>query len=80
VESPFSDIGDIGAKIAHKASEVIVSKYEVLVLATHGLVPGELSGLTQPGLALSAPDVAGVEGNGLLIIGRNPLSSPRLSR
>jgi tetratricopeptide (TPR) repeat protein len=34
--------------------------------ATHGLVPGELDGLDQPALALSAPDVAGVEGDGLL--------------
>src|SRR5262245_7558650 len=29
-------------------------------------VPGELDGLTQPALALSAPDVAGVSGDGLL--------------
>jgi len=29
-------------------------------------VPGELDGLTQPALALTAPDVAGVEGDGLL--------------
>ena len=36
------------------------------MFATHGLVPGELSGLTQPGLALSASDVAGVEGDGPL--------------
>jgi CHAT domain-containing protein len=43
-----------------------LSRYKVLVFATHGLVPGELNGLTQPALALSAPDVAGVEGDGLL--------------
>jgi CHAT domain-containing protein len=29
-------------------------------------MPGDLNGLTQPALALSAPDVAGVEGDGLL--------------
>jgi CHAT domain-containing protein len=29
-------------------------------------VPGELDGLTQPALALSAPEVAGIEGDGLL--------------
>jgi len=29
-------------------------------------VPGELDGLTQPALALSAPDVAGTDGDGLL--------------
>ena len=43
-----------------------LSRYKILVFATHGLVPGELNGLTQPALALSAPDVAGVDGDGLL--------------
>lgn len=40
--------------------------YRIIVFATHGLVPGELEGLRQPALALSAPDVAGVDGDGLL--------------
>jgi CHAT domain-containing protein/tetratricopeptide (TPR) repeat protein len=43
-----------------------LSGFKVLAFATHGLVPGELDGLTQPALALSAPAVAGVEGDGLL--------------
>ena len=43
-----------------------LSNFKVLAFATHGLVPGELNGLTQPALALSAPAVAGVEGDGLL--------------
>jgi CHAT domain-containing protein len=43
-----------------------LSKYRIIVFATHGLVPGELEGLRQPALALSAPDVAGVGGDGLL--------------
>jgi CHAT domain-containing protein/tetratricopeptide (TPR) repeat protein len=43
-----------------------LSKYRVIVFATHGLVPGELSGLTQPALALSAPSVAKAQGDGLL--------------
>ena len=43
-----------------------LSRYKIIVFATHGLVPGELNGLTQPALALTAPDVAGVEGDGLL--------------
>jgi len=38
----------------------------VVAFATHGLLPGDLNGLTQPALALSAPQVAGVEGDGLL--------------
>jgi CHAT domain-containing protein len=37
----------------------------VVMFATHGLVPGDLDGLTQPALALSAPSVVG-GGNGLL--------------
>ena len=40
--------------------------YRVLAFATHGLVPGELDGLAEPALAMSAPDVAGVQGDGLL--------------
>ncbi len=43
-----------------------LSKFKILVFATHGLVPGELDGLTQPALALSAPDVSGTQGDGLL--------------
>jgi CHAT domain-containing protein len=40
--------------------------YRVIVFATHGLVPGDLDGLIQPALALTAPSVAKVEGDGLL--------------
>jgi CHAT domain-containing protein len=43
-----------------------LTKYRIVVFATHGLVAGELEGLTQPALALSAPDVASVPGDGLL--------------
>jgi CHAT domain-containing protein len=43
-----------------------LSKYRIIVFATHGLVPGDLNGLHQPALALSAPEVAGVPGDGLL--------------
>jgi hypothetical protein len=43
-----------------------LSRYKIIVFATHGLVPGDLNGLTQPALALSAPDVANVDGDGLL--------------
>jgi CHAT domain-containing protein len=38
----------------------------VIAFATHGLVPGDIPGLTQPALALTAPEVAGIEGDGLL--------------
>jgi CHAT domain-containing protein len=43
-----------------------LARYRIVVFATHGLMPGDLSGLTQPALALTAPSVAGVEGDGLL--------------
>lgn len=43
-----------------------LSNYKIIAFATHGLVAGELNGLTQPALALSAPQVAGAEGDGLL--------------
>jgi CHAT domain-containing protein len=43
-----------------------LSKYRIIVFATHGLVPGDLEGLTQPALALSAPTVSGTPGDGLL--------------
>jgi CHAT domain-containing protein len=43
-----------------------LSKFRIIVFATHGLVPGDLEGLTQPALALSAPSVSGTPGDGLL--------------
>jgi CHAT domain-containing protein len=43
-----------------------LTKYKIVVFATHGLVPGELDGLQQPALAMTAPDVAKHDGDGLL--------------
>ena len=44
-----------------------LSGYKVVTFATHGLLPGDLDGLHQPALALSAPSVAGDTNNdGLL--------------
>jgi CHAT domain-containing protein len=43
-----------------------LSGFKILAFATHGLVPGELNGLTQPALALSSPIVTGEDGDGLL--------------
>jgi CHAT domain-containing protein len=43
-----------------------LSNRKVVMFATHGLVPGELDGLTQPALALSSPDVTGDKDDGLL--------------
>jgi CHAT domain-containing protein len=49
-----------------KIKETDLSRFRVVAFATHGLVPGELNGLTQPALALTAPEVAGIDGDGLL--------------
>jgi CHAT domain-containing protein len=45
---------------------VDLTGFKVVAFATHGLVPGELNGLTQPALALSAPAISGGKGDGLL--------------
>lgn len=43
-----------------------LNRFKVLAFATHGLLPGELEGLTQPALALSAPEYADANSDGLL--------------
>ena len=50
----------------HTVETLNLANRRVIAFATHGLVPGDLDGLTEPALALSAPAVAGVEGDGLL--------------
>jgi CHAT domain-containing protein len=49
-----------------KVKSLNLSGFKILAFATHGLVPGELNGLTQPALALSSPAVTGEDGDGLL--------------
>ena len=41
----------------------------ILVFATHGLVPGDLDGLTEPALALTTPVITGGRDDGLLTMG-----------
>ncbi|MEN9879512.1 MAG: hypothetical protein RIQ55_158 [Pseudomonadota bacterium] len=44
-----------------------LSNKSVVMFSTHGLVPGDLDGLTQPALAMSSPQVTGEkQGDGLL--------------
>jgi CHAT domain-containing protein len=43
-----------------------LTRYRIIAFSTHGLLPGDLDGLTQPALALTAPAVANVDGDGLL--------------
>ena len=46
-----------------------LSDRKVITFATHALVPGDLDGLEQPALALTAPSVAGDDEDGLLTMG-----------
>ena len=54
------------ARVKRMSAAGELRRYRVLSFATHGLVPGDLDGLMQPALALSSPQAAGVEGDGLL--------------
>jgi CHAT domain-containing protein len=49
-----------------RVKKLDLTHYRIVAFATHGLVPGDLDGLTQPALALSAPEVAKIGGSGLL--------------
>lgn len=57
----------VGAKASERTVKTMnLSDRRVIVFATHGLVAGDLDGLNQPALALSAPSVTGDSGDGLL--------------
>ncbi len=59
----------LGAQASEKnATSGALANRRIIVFATHGLVPGDLGGLTQPALALSSPAVAGGGGDGLLTV------------
>jgi CHAT domain-containing protein len=64
-----SDVIKLGiAATEENVRKTDLAHYRVVAFATHGLVPGELDGLTQPALALTAPEIAGGQGNGLLTL------------
>jgi CHAT domain-containing protein len=59
----------LGAQASEKnATSGALANRRIIVFATHGLVPGDLSGLMQPALALSSPAVTGGGGDGLLTV------------
>jgi CHAT domain-containing protein len=59
----------LGARASEKVARSIkLDDRRVVMFATHGLIPGELDGLNQPALALSSPEVPGVEGDGFLTV------------
>lgn len=60
--------------LGERASEATVKatpleQFRVVAFATHGLVAGDLDGLEEPALALSAPAQPGPEDDGLLTMG-----------
>ena len=63
---PDKDVFVGAAANEHTVETMTLSDRRVIAFATHGLVPGDLNGLTEPALALSAPAVAGGSGDGLL--------------
>ncbi len=52
-----------------RVKTMVLDGYRVLAFATHGLVPGDLNGLNQPALALSAPETPNARDDGLLTMG-----------
>jgi CHAT domain-containing protein/Flp pilus assembly protein TadD len=77
IESIAQAIGAEPAKdvyLGQRASEDAVksmnlSDRRVIAFASHALIPGDLDGLDQPALALSAPSVTGLSDDGLLTMG-----------
>lgn len=47
-----------------------LSRWRIVMFATHGLVPGDLTGLDQPALALTSPEVSGDDSSGVLTMER----------
>jgi CHAT domain-containing protein len=58
----------LGVRASERRVKTIdLSNRRVVAFATHGLVPGDLNGLSQPALALTAPEISGDSGDdGLL--------------
>ena len=66
---PTRDVFTGEAASETRVKTMDLSGRKVIVFATHGLVSGDLNGLTQPALALSSPAVVGGEDDGLLTMG-----------
>jgi CHAT domain-containing protein len=64
--SPSADVY-LGKRANEQAVRTLkLDDRRVVMFATHGLVPGDIAGLSEPALALTAPSIAGVAGSGLL--------------
>jgi CHAT domain-containing protein len=66
---PIHDIYLMQNASEGKVKKMDLSDRRVIAFASHGLVPGDLDGLYQPALALSAPSVTGDAEDGLLTLG-----------
>ena len=66
---PLADVF-LGARASEKVIKSMdLSDRRVIAFASHALVPGDLDGLQQPALALSAPSITGDQEDGLLTMG-----------
>lgn len=66
---PAQDIF-LGKSASEKQVKTLdLSNRRIIAFASHALVPGDLDGLTQPAIALSAPSVTGDNEDGLLTMG-----------
>jgi len=64
--SPSADVY-LGKQANEQAVRTLkLDDRRVVMFATHGLVPGDIAGLSEPALALTPPSIAGVAGSGLL--------------
>ena len=62
----MSPRGDASEEVVKKLD---LEKYRIVHFATHALTPGDLDGLDQPALALSAPEKPEGDNDGLLTMG-----------
>jgi len=63
---PVNDVFVGRQATERKVKTMNLADRRVIVFATHALVPGDLDGLHQPAIALSAPSVTGENDDGLL--------------
>lgn len=68
--SPETDVRLRAAATVTSVSRLPLDAYRVVHFATHGLVAGEVSGLSEPALVLSLPDRPSLEDDGLLTSSR----------
>ena len=64
--SDFSTVLTGGAATEKAVREMGLASYSVIAFATHGLVSGELKGLSEPALVFTPPDLPVAENDGLL--------------